>query len=285
MGVVREFGIGPFAESATAWLTRPEERTAPATPRLAATVMLMRGDELEVFMIERATTMAFAPSTWVFPGGGVDPRDAETPLEQLGLSTSELEDWAAHAGAETPELGRALITAATRELFEEAGVLLASRTNGDLVDTLGEDAAQWQQRRDDLEAHRLRFEEVIAGLHLRPDLLAVVDRWITPEFEKRRFDAWFFAALLPEGADAQPVSRESQQGQWVRPARMLERADRGEVQLLPPTRTALTRMLRSTSAEDELRAAQQGPTPAPTRPLPHLGENGPYLRAEVNLER
>ena len=43
--------------------------TAPAVPRLAATVMLVRSPR-EVFMLRRAATMAFVPEAVVFPGGG-----------------------------------------------------------------------------------------------------------------------------------------------------------------------------------------------------------------------
>lgn len=283
MGTVREFGIGPFRESATAWLTKPDERTAPVTPRLAATVMLMRGEPLEVFMIERAATMAFAPSTWVFPGGGIDAHDYETPLEQLGLSADELQAWSDHAGAADADLGRALITAATRELFEEAGVLLAVDEAGTLVPTAGENAGEWADKRQQLEDHEIGFAEVVQGLTLRPDLISIVDRWITPELEKRRFDAWFFAALLPEGAAAEAVSREAQRGAWVKPSEMLAKADAGEVQLLPPTRTALLRMSRSSSAAAELATAQHAATPVATRPEPVMGPDGPFLRAEVNL--
>ena len=40
--------------------------TAPAVPRLAATVMLVRSPR-EVFMLRRAATMAFVPEAVVFP--------------------------------------------------------------------------------------------------------------------------------------------------------------------------------------------------------------------------
>ena len=76
---VREFPIGPFRESAMRWLDAVGrgEQGDEAAPSQAATVMLVRGEPLEVFMIERASTMDFAPSTWVFPGGRVDAADED----------------------------------------------------------------------------------------------------------------------------------------------------------------------------------------------------------------
>jgi 8-oxo-dGTP pyrophosphatase MutT (NUDIX family) len=56
-------------------------RQQPAEPRDAATVMLLRSagapGGLEVYMLRRKSSMAFAPGAFVFPGGSVDPRDAD----------------------------------------------------------------------------------------------------------------------------------------------------------------------------------------------------------------
>jgi 8-oxo-dGTP pyrophosphatase MutT (NUDIX family) len=41
---------------------------------------------VEVFMLRRVSQMAFAPSTMVFPGGGVDVRDGEQALPWAGPS-------------------------------------------------------------------------------------------------------------------------------------------------------------------------------------------------------
>ena len=82
----------------------------PAKPRLAASIILARpgAQGLEVFWVRREKTLAFAPGYYAFPGGGVDPQDARTPVE----------------GAESPEAAT-LRAAAARELFEETGILVA----------------------------------------------------------------------------------------------------------------------------------------------------------------
>ena len=55
------------------------DSAAVATPRHAATVVLLRDAPagLEVYLLRRAGTMAFAAGMHVFPGGSVDPRDGE----------------------------------------------------------------------------------------------------------------------------------------------------------------------------------------------------------------
>src|SRR6266851_9555873 len=99
-----------------------------ATPRDAATVMLLRQAprSFEVYMLRRKPTMAFAPGAYVFPGGSVDPRDAD---EAVGWSGPPAEHWSRVLDA-SPDLARALVCAAVRETFEESGVLLAGPPQG-----------------------------------------------------------------------------------------------------------------------------------------------------------
>lgn len=75
-------------------------------PRLAATVMLLRGgaERLEVLMVQRNPAARFMGGAWVFPGGSVD---ASEPDGQVGLRA-----------------------AAVRELWEEAGVSLPAAGEG-----------------------------------------------------------------------------------------------------------------------------------------------------------
>ena len=276
------FSIDPFRESALEWLHHPEGRTTPASPKVAATVMLVRGDPLEVFMIERARTMAFAPSIWVFPGGGVDAADASVELGQGEPQQASFARFVERSGLDA-DAARGLLVAAVRELFEEAGVLLAGDDNSGESSFIDTSAQEWLQLRHAVEHHERSFADVVASLTLRTDRIEWVDRWITPEFERRRFDAWFFVAALPQGAKAEAVSRESQDGRWVRPQEMVDAAQRGEVKLLPPTLTALRRLARAANADVALAQAQAAPVPAATRPLPYDDENGAYLAAEVNL--
>lgn len=74
----------------------------------AATIILLREGPTgpEVWLMERARSVGFMPSAWVFPGGRVDEADAQ----------------AAAIGGDFNRVPRAFWTAAARELFEEANV-------------------------------------------------------------------------------------------------------------------------------------------------------------------
>ncbi|CAM5319003.1 hypothetical protein SMICM304S_08534 [Streptomyces microflavus] len=111
-----------------------------------------------------------------------------------------------------------------RETFEEAGVLLAGETAGTVVgDTTG---ADWEADREALVARDLSFAEFLdrRGLLLRSDLLGAWARWITPEFEPRRYATWFFVAALPEGQRTRAVSTEADRTVWIAPAEAARRA-------------------------------------------------------------
>src|SRR3954468_18233371 len=74
-------------------------------PRLASTVVLMR-EPFEAYLIRRVPTMAFAASMYVFPGGGVDPRDS---------AVSMTDRWGDRLGRDEPT-ARAIVCAAVREV-------------------------------------------------------------------------------------------------------------------------------------------------------------------------
>jgi 8-oxo-dGTP pyrophosphatase MutT (NUDIX family) len=214
-------------------------RIDPATPRDAATVMLLRpagaGAGVEVLMLRRVAAMKFAPGAYVFPGGSVDPADYEAAVGWHGPDPAE---FGARLGA-SAEMARALVCAAVRETFEEAGVLLAGAPGGGPVaDPSG---PSWEADRAALVAGAVTLAELLSrrGLVVRADLLVPWARWITPEGEPRRFDARFFAAALPAGQRATGHAAESDHIAWLRPGDAIESARAGQISMLPPTATTL----------------------------------------------
>jgi 8-oxo-dGTP pyrophosphatase MutT (NUDIX family) len=233
-------------------LTRGELTPVPA--RAAATVMLLRDTAPEgapaVHLLRRHAGMAFAAGAYAYPGGGVDPRD-ERPVRWAGPSPAS---WAQTLGVPAPQ-ARAVVCAAVRETFEESGVLLAGPNAASVVaDTTG---ADWEADRAALVAHDLSLADFLArrDLVLRSDLLGAWARWITPEFEERRYDTWFFVALLPTGQRTRDVSGEADHTIWLRPADAVAGHARGEMSMLPPTITTLRSLLPYGSASDALAAA------------------------------
>jgi len=165
-------------------------------------VLLVRdGDPWELLMVQRPGGADFAPGAYVFPGGTVheDDRDFEDEIR----------------------------AAAVRELFEEAGILLAR----------GARDAQCKEVRRSLEGGG-SFSEALRKAGLSPDFDALVmfARWVTPALLRRRFDARFYLARLPEGQSVTPQAGEVADWLWVSPSRAL--ASR-ELTLVYATRAVL----------------------------------------------
>lgn len=207
-----------------------------AEPRDAATVVLLRDGSspaqgrLEIHLMRRQTTMAFAAGMAVFPGGGVDERDLEA---DIGWAGPPVEDWAATLQT-TVRGARALVCAAVRETFEECGVLLAGDAEGRVLsDTAGDG---WEQDRALLADHTHSLADVLRArrLVLRTDLLRAWSRWTTPEFERRRYRSWFFLAVLPEGQQTRDVSTEAARVEWISVEDAIRRADSRDMLMLPP---------------------------------------------------
>ncbi|SCL14467.1 NUDIX hydrolase [Micromonospora inyonensis] len=251
------------------------EGGTPAVPRVAATVLLLRPatDGFQVYVIRRVAAMAFG-GVYAFPGGGVDPSDAQA---HPGWAGPDPDEWGGRLGVAS-EAAQAVVCAAAREAFEEAGVLLAGPDPATVVgDVSGDD---WEAARVDLEKRRTHFAEFLTGrgLTLRSDLLLPWSRWITPEFEPRRFDTYFFVALLPEGQRTRDVSGEADHTMWVRPADALRRAAAGELTMLPPTLLTLEQVAAAGDLDGVARAAAGRDAATPVTPrLADLDGDTPYF--------
>jgi len=234
----------------------------PAAPRNAATVMVVRdapAGGVEVLMLKRPAAMKFAGGAYVFPGGSVDNADFGAATAWHGPSAAEFGE---HLGA-TPDLAGALVRAAVRETFEEAGILLAGIPGGDVVVPEGPD---WEADRAALNEGTASLTGLLErrGLVLRADLLTPWARWITPVAEPRRFDARFFAAALPAGQQVTAHAAEADKIVWVRPQDALAAARRGEMSLLPPTATTLGEFTLASCVADILSLARKV---APIQPV------------------
>tara|TARA_R110000787_G_scaffold106081_1_gene213671 strand:- start:1808 stop:2536 length:729 start_codon:yes stop_codon:yes gene_type:complete len=103
---------------------RREKGTRAPRPRDAATLIIYRlkRGRVEVLMGQRHRAHKFLPQRYVFPGGRVDPTDsrvrAGTPMRD------DVADLLTRTA--TPARARALMAAAVRETFEEAGLVIGA---------------------------------------------------------------------------------------------------------------------------------------------------------------
>ncbi|WP_425466439.1 NUDIX hydrolase [Prauserella muralis] len=260
-------------ESVLSLPSKPPAR--PAEPRDAATVMLLRdaggtdGGGVEVFLQRRVAAMAFAAGMTVFPGGGVDERDADASVRWAGPPPRQ---WAEWFGCSV-SLASALVCAAVRETFEESGVLLAGSAEAVVGDT-----ADYAAARRALVSRELSLAGFLndAGLTLRADLLRPWANWVTPEQEPRRYDARFFVAALPRGQHADGETTEAESSGWQRPRDAIADAEAGRSILMPPTWYVLGELAECASVAEVL--ATTKPIPKIT---PRLVVDGDQVRVEL----
>lgn len=168
--------IGPIeALYARARQGAPAPEQARAVPAVAVILWRNRGAEMQVYLVQRAASLAFLGSYWTFPGGRIEDADG------------------------TGDGGER--RAAVREVKEELGI--------------------------DLGGSEHAF--VDAG------------RWVTPGFLPIRFDARYFLAPAPVGAEPDVAASDGEldDGAWVTPAEALERWRRAEWLVPSPVRRAL----------------------------------------------
>jgi 8-oxo-dGTP pyrophosphatase MutT (NUDIX family) len=227
--------------------------------------MLLRDGEagLEVFMLQRTHSAAFARSQYVFPGGRVDDADRGDDFEPI---CDGLDDAAASARLGIDHGGLAWYVAAIRECFEEAGVLLARPADDTPPIAFGDErvAQRFNTARLRIHAGTGTLVELCdaEGLLLLPARLQFVAHWLTPVGETRRFDTRFFVVEAPPSQEPLHDDAETIASIWVRPADALARHKARELQMFPPTVASL-RMLaeHDTVAEAMSAAASVGVPP------------------------
>lgn len=229
----------------------PGETTGFNGARLAATVLLLRDTAggLRVWIQERVRTMRNYPGHVVFPGGGVDPRDFPPRTWDSGelWAGRSVVSMARRMGV-TKYKAHALVFAAARELFEEAGTLLAIREDG-----LVSDASRFHRERELLESHEISFTEFLEhnGMRVDADMFLPWSRW-AGEDNNHWFDTFFFIGVLPEGQEPDGETGEADDAGWFDPQLVLDGWRAGLVRLAIPTWAQLKRLTSYSSVKEVL---------------------------------
>jgi len=161
-----------------------------------------------VFVAQRSPEARFMGGAWVFPGGAVDPSDAERAA-QVRSSEATLGPWRA---------------AAVRELVEEIGIWLT--TEGARVDPIPPG--------DDVFTTAARSGTIFDG-----DGLAYFANWITPAALPVRFDTRFFATEVAAGTDPIIDGHELVDACWITPRAAIAHDEEGNWLVAFPTRKTL----------------------------------------------
>jgi 8-oxo-dGTP pyrophosphatase MutT (NUDIX family) len=242
----------------------------PSNPRPAATVVVLRDGPAgpEVFLVRRHQGTAFMGGAHVFPGGRVDAADHDGGAEWcdgIPQAESQLRDMPQAEAI-------AYHVAAARELFEEAGVLLARDTSGSFVSLAGAAAHErFKQARSGVHGGTMPLRSLVEReqLRLALDALVLFAHWVTPPIDTRQFDTRFFMTRVPPHQAPAHDDTETTHSAWVRPSDAIGQSLGGEIVLPPPTFTTLRELEPFRSVDEALGWARQRRI---VRRMPHLLE-------------
>jgi 8-oxo-dGTP pyrophosphatase MutT (NUDIX family) len=196
-------------------------------------------DGLEAFMATRHAGSSFMPGALVFPGGAVDADDSDPRL------------------AAAPDDDLRARVAGIRELFEEAGVLLAHDVGSGALVQAGRLDGLLKTWRAALCTGEAVFSSMMVEEGLRPATEALVPyaHWVTPRFAAKRFDTRFYLAPAPAGQSGSHDALELADSRWIRPADALAEHEAGRIRLVFVTRCNLGLLSGSATVADALAAA------------------------------
>jgi 8-oxo-dGTP pyrophosphatase MutT (NUDIX family) len=231
-----------------------------AIPKKAATVILLRQIKpqgFEAFLLKRHEKSSFMGGNFVYPGGRVDRNDGSSEISSHCKGISPEQAHQILGASISPEESLAYWVAGIRELFEEAGVLLAYDQAGTpFVLKNPSQREKFLNYRDLLQKGKLTICQLVEEekLLLAPDQLHYYAHWITPEARSERFDTRFFLACHPEGQEATYDQKETTIGVWLTPQKALEENLEGNMALSPPTLKTLEDLSRFRSINEVLKS-------------------------------
>lgn len=201
-------------------------------------------------MLRRSEASHFVPDVYVFPGGTVDKSDLSEQAfaRARGVDAASLRaqfraqiEPSFPAPVSSPEVheAAAVLFAAVRELYEEAGVLLVSDSEGRPLSD--RDLAPFRDRlhteRSRVQAGALAFADLLQEIdaYANAHALALFSQWITPPVFSRRYNAHFFVAKASVDQAAVADAFETHDGVWIAPKEALARCEDGDFRMVYPT--------------------------------------------------
>ncbi|MCK4284696.1 MAG: hypothetical protein KAX18_00775 [Candidatus Lokiarchaeota archaeon] len=223
----------------------------PVEPKIASTVILLRERvpnsdtddecEFEVFMAKRHENARFMSEHHVFPGGSIEEQDLtkESRERLIGIEEEVLENL-----KEVCEDPSNLWVIAIRELFEEAGILIATNKTGNSLGKIEDKPKKLKKYQKKLQKKRITMTDVLVkeDLYYSASNLNYFGRLITPKLSPIRFDTQFFLCKFPKNQNINLFSDELTESLWGSPKQLLEKFKKREIKLIFPQYSTLQRL-------------------------------------------
>ena len=225
----------------------------PVVPKLAATVILLRerkqdldSDDdckFEVFMAKRHESARFMSGHHVFPGGGIDEQDStkEASARLVGIDEKII-----NGLKDICDDPSNLWVVATRELFEEAGILIATNKSGNSLGKIERKPKKLKKYQKKLQKKQVTMTDFLIkeNLYYSANNLQYFGRFITPELSPIRFDTQFFLCKFPYNQNINLFYDELTEGLWSSPKQLIKNFKKKQIKLIYPQYSTLKRLIK-----------------------------------------
>lgn len=223
----------------------------PVEPKLAATVILLRERipdldsdddcEFEVFMAKRHKNARFMSEHHVFPGGSIDEQDSTKESREI---LEKIDDSVTNNVKNICENPSNLWIVATRELFEETGILIANNKSGNSIGKIENKPKKLKKYQKKLQKNRITMTDFLVkeNLYYSASNLKYFGRFITPELSPIRFDTQFFLCKFPLNQNINLFYDELTESLWGSPKQIIKNFKKKQIKLIFPQYNTLKRL-------------------------------------------
>jgi len=239
----------------------------PVEPKIAATVVLLRerlpdlesedNCEFEVFMVKRHEKARFMSAHHVFPGGGIEAQDMtiESRARIIGPDKRVL-----GIVKEVCDEPSDLWIIAIRELFEETGIIIATKDREHLIKITQENCTKFKNYQVKLQKDQETMTGILKkeSLYYAANYLKYFGRLITPKSSPIRFDTQFFLCKFPQNQNINLFRDEVTEGLWGSPRFFLELFRKKKIKLIFPQYITLNRLKRFKTIQEAFSNSRNG---------------------------
>lgn len=223
----------------------------------------------KLLCLKRHQKSSFMPGLYVFPGGAIDPADANLKwLEYFtgfGLGDNRLASLIPRTisrpqifHSRENELLReiSLRITAIRETFEECGILICRRdkdggANSGWAEYISVPKDELRIWRNKVHNNATEFLNLCQKFECYPDLWALHEwrNWLTPTIRyDKRFNTAFYLACLPDIPHAEYEAQEMEDLKWDTPEKLAST----DIMFPPPQQCEIAKLIQVRSVDDLL---------------------------------
>jgi 8-oxo-dGTP pyrophosphatase MutT (NUDIX family) len=197
--------------------------------------------EFELFMAKRHENARFMSEHHVFPGGSIDEQDStrKSRAKLVGINETIINNL-----KDICDDPSSLWIAAIRELFEEAGILIATKKSENSLGKIETKPKKLKKYQRKLQKNQITMTDVLTkeNLYYSTSSLTYFGRFITPELSPIRFDTQFFLCKFPRNQNINLFTDELTESLWGTPKQFIKNFKKKQIKLIFPQYSTLKRL-------------------------------------------